>query len=68
MAKNTSSESVLLGVIAWITGILVSLSVGFGMIGKTLTVPYIPVIITVIAGWIVVIGAILSVLIAIFSR
>jgi len=65
MAKNQSS---LMGVLVWIVGILVSLAVGFGMIGQTLIVPSIPVIITQIAGWIVVIGAIISVIIAIFAQ
>lgn len=54
--------------LAWIVGILVSLAVGSGMIGKILTIPFIPAIITVIAGWIVVIGAIISVVAAIFNR
>ena len=65
MAKNQSS---LMGVLVWIVGILVSLAVGFGMIGQTLIVPSIPVIITQIAGWIVVIGAVISVILAIFNQ
>jgi len=64
MAKSSGG---LMGIIAWITGILVSLAVGFGMIGETLTVPAIPAIVTIIAGWIVVIGAIVSVIMAIFK-
>ena len=58
----------LLWIIAWITGILVSLAVGFGMIGQTLIVPFIPTVLTVIAGWIVVIGAVVSVIMAIFTK
>ena len=61
----------LMGVIAWITGILVSLAVGFGMIAKTLTVPFLSAgnnIITVVAGWIVVIGAVISVIMVIFNK
>lgn len=58
--------------LAWIVGILVSLAVGAGMIDKTLTVPFISNfmngIIIVAAGWIVVIGAIISVIVAIFER
>jgi len=54
--------------IAWIVGILVSLAVGSGMIQGILDVPYIPEIITIIAGWIVVIGAIISVVAALFGR
>lgn len=63
MAKKVT----FLGVVAWIVGILVSLAVGFGMIGQTLNIPFIPSIITIIAGWIVVIGAIVSVIAAILK-
>jgi len=55
----------ILDVIMWVVGVLVSLAVGFGMIDKILTVRWIPEIITVIAGWIVVIGIIIGVIIAI---
>ena len=54
--------------VAWIVGVLVSLAVGSGMIQKVLVVPGIPEVITQIAGWIVVIGAIVSVIAAIFSK
>ncbi|MBP7708449.1 hypothetical protein KA107_02095 [Candidatus Pacearchaeota archaeon] len=67
MAKKESVFD-LSAFIAWVTGILVSLAVGSGMISQTLAVPYIPAIITVIAGWIVVIGAIISVILALFKR
>ncbi len=62
MAKK---EGGLLGILMWVVGVLVSLSVGFGMIDQTLSVPYIPVIITVVAGWIVVIGSLIGVVMAI---
>jgi len=69
MAKATGKpESGLIGIVVWITGILVSLAVGFGMVAETLTIPYIPAIITIIAGWVVIVGAILSVIIAIFNK
>ena len=61
----------LIDTIAWVTGILVSLSVGFGMIGKTLTIPFLSMggnIITVLAGWIVVIGTIVGLILAIFNK
>ena len=63
MANNN-----LIGVITWIVGILVSLAVGSGMIEGKLPIPGIPAIITVIAGWVVVVGAIISVILAIFSK
>ena len=59
MAKTT-----LLGVLMWIVGVLVSLAVGFGMTSGTLTVPYVQVIVP-IAGWIVIIGTIIGIVIAI---
>ena len=57
----------LVNLAAWITGILVSLAVGFGMIDRTLTVPYIGVV-TVYAGWIVVILTIVSLVLAIANK
>ncbi|MAH49373.1 hypothetical protein CMI37_26350 [Candidatus Pacearchaeota archaeon] len=62
------SNAGLMGIVAWIVGVLVSLAVGFGMIGQTLTVPFIPEVITVIAGWVVVIGAVIGVIMAIFAK
>ena len=61
--KNIS----LLDVLIWLVGILVSLSVGFGMTSGTLIVPFLPLVITQIAGWIVVAGAILSVVLVIIK-
>lgn len=56
--------SQLWGFIVWVTGVLVSLAVGFGMIGRNgvpvLRIWYVPDIVTVTAGWIVVILAILG--------
>ena len=63
MANNN-----LIGIITWIVGVLVSLAVGSGMIDSTLAIPGIPSIITVIAGWVVVVGAIIGVIVAIFGK
>lgn len=60
MAKKAG----LLVVLIWIVGVLVSLAVGFGMISGTLAVPYVQVIVPA-AGWVVVIGTIISVIAAI---
>ncbi len=60
-------ENSLIGIFAWIVGILVSLAVGSGMIDKTLVIPGLNSV-TVIAGWVVVVGAILSVILAIFKK
>ncbi len=64
MAKSSTS---LLGIITWIVGIIVSLAVGFGMISGTLTVPYIKAVVP-IAGWVVVVGTIIGVIMAIAQR
>lgn len=64
---NGKPISNLVNLTAWITGVLVSLAVGFGMIGGILTVPYVQPIIP-IAGWIVVILTIVSVVLGIADR
>lgn len=67
MAKETSS---LLNLVAWLTGVIVSLAVGFGMIGRTLTLPTWlgGDVVAMIAGWIVVITTLLSVIIALIKQ
>ena len=58
----------LIEITTWIVGIIVALAVGSGMIDKTLTVPGLPAIITIVAGWVVVVGAIISFVLAIFKK
>ena len=60
-------KSKVVGLVVWITGVLVSLAVGFGMISGTLTIPYIQVIVP-IAGWIVVVLTIIGVVLAIVNK
>ena len=60
--KNT-----IVGIMLWIVGVMVSLAVGSGMINGVLSIPMIPSIVTIVAGWIVVIGAIISVILTIFN-
>jgi len=70
-AVQTKSVGVLeslWGLIAWLTGILVSLAVGFGMIAGTLSIPSIPVEVTATAGWIVVVLAVLGAILKIIDR
>jgi len=62
MAKTS-----LMGIVAWIVGVIVSLAVGFALIDGVIAVPYIGVV-NIIAGWIVVLGAIIGVIMAIFSK
>ena len=54
----------VLNFVAWLTGVIVSLAVGFALIGGTLSVPYIGVV-NEIAGWIVVITTIISAILAV---
>jgi len=69
MGKTMSK---LISLVVWITGALVSLAVGFGMAQGALTVPWLTNIgagiATVIAGWIVVILTVISVILAIVNR
>ena len=62
----------LLKLAIWLTGILVSLAVGFGMISGTLTIPYINLLwnglILIVVGWIVVVLTLISVVLAIIDK
>ncbi len=67
MAKQSTS---VLNFVAWLTGVIVSLAVGFGMVGGTLTLPSWlgGSIVAMIAGWIVVITTLLSVVLALIKK
>lgn len=61
----------VLNFVVWLTGILVSLSVGFAMIGGTLTLPVWlggNFFVAEIAGWIVVITTFVSAALAILNK
>ena len=65
MAKKSSGGlSSVLSFLVWVAGVLVSLAVGFGMIGGTLVVPWVQPIVPA-AGWIVVILAAVGVILKI---
>ena len=70
MAKGAVSQ--LLNFVAWLTGVLVSLAVGFGMAQGTLAIPWLDAInaavATVIAGWIVVVLTIVGAILAILNK
>ena len=76
MAKKTKvgkKPRNIAGIIAWIVGVLVSLSVGSGMAEEVLTIPAIysvvgSNIITIVAGWIVIVGTILGIVMALFGK
>lgn len=72
MAKQKSK---ILGVIAWITGIVVSLAVGFGLINGVLGLPrwlgggtVIGDFIVIAVGWIVVATTLISAILAILEQ
>jgi len=65
MAKQNST---VLSFLAWFVGVMVSLAVGFGMTGKTLVIPYIPEVVTIVVGWIVVITTLVGVVMAILRK
>lgn len=68
MARKAPKKplTIAVDVLLWLTGVLVSLAVGFGMISKTLTIPYIQPIVP-IAGWVVVILTIISAILTIID-
>jgi hypothetical protein len=67
MAKQASS---VLNLVAWLTGVIVSLAVGFGMIGGTLSLPSWlgGSVVAMVAGWIVVITTLLSIVLALLKQ
>lgn len=68
MAKKGTLGKVL-AFIAWLTGVIVSLSVGFAMTDQILTLPLWlgGATVAVVAGWIVVITTIVGVVLAIIN-
>ena len=68
MAKQKGALAQVWGIVAWVTGVLVSLAVGFGMVNGTLPVKYIPVEVTAVAGWIVVIFTLFGALFKILGK
>ncbi len=59
----------VLNFIAWLTGVLVSLSIGFAMIGGTLTLPSWlgGSVLALIVGWVVVITTVIGAVMAILQ-
>lgn len=68
MAKKQSRA--VLTFVTWLTGILVSLSIGFAMIGGTLTLPWWlgGSVLAMIVGWVVVITTVISAVLAILEK
>ena len=67
--KEKSSELFrLLRFLSWMGGLLVSFAVGFALIDRIITVRWIDVLITQIAGWIIICVAFLSAILSIIKR
>ena len=68
--KMAKSSGRFLSFIAWLTGVLVSLSVGFAMVEGTLSLPTWlgGNVLAMIVGWIVVVTTIISVIMAIVNK
>lgn len=64
MVKNPK----FLSFIAWLTGVLVSLAVGFAMVDQVLYIWWVPILITQIAGWIVIVTTVVSVILALIKN
>ena len=64
MPKN-NFLSKFLNFIGWLTGVVVSLAVAFGMIDGVLTIRFIPHAVLVVFGWIVVATTLIGMLIGI---
>jgi hypothetical protein len=68
--KKTPFVEVLLNFVAWASGFLVSIAVGYAMIGGTLTLPSLlgGEIVSNIVGWIVIVTTVLSVVLSFFRK
>ena len=68
MAKKEGAAKSILSFIVGLAGVLVSLAVGFGLIDGVLTVRWIPEVVTMIAGWIVVVLTIIGLILALVNK
>ena len=69
MAKGKQSGKIL-NLIVWLTGIIVSLAVGFAMVGGTLTLPWWlgGNTVSMLAGWVVVVTTFVSGVLALLNQ
>ena len=68
VVKHVSPLASLWSFVIWVTGVLVSLAVGFGMAYNTLIIPRIPEIVTSTTGWFVVVLTVLGVLLKVVDK
>jgi len=57
----------LVSLVMWLTGVIVALAVGFGLIDGVLAVPFVGIV-NVVAGWVVVVLTILGVVLAVLDN
>lgn len=67
-ARKSTPLGIVVSLLSWLTGVIVSLAIGFGMIDRVLTITWIPAGITVFFGWVVVVATILGVIFAIAKQ
>ena len=67
MAKKNSKA---LNFVAWLTGVIVSLAVGFALVGGTLTLPWWlgGDVLALVAGWVVVVTTLIGVVLAVLNK
>jgi hypothetical protein len=70
MIKDESGKvkNSLLKFLTWLTGVIVSLMMGFAMINRYIIVPHVPILAVIIAGWAVLIVTVLNIILAIFKK
>jgi flagellar biosynthesis protein FliQ len=66
MSRN-NFLSKFLSFIGWLTGVIVSLAVAFGMIEGVLTIKFIPQVVMIIFGWIVILTTLLGAMMSIMK-
>jgi hypothetical protein len=66
--KTGTTLAAVWGFVAWLTGVIVSLAVGFGLVTGTLFLPKIPLVVTMTAGWIVVVLTALGAVLALIDK
>ncbi|MBT7706655.1 hypothetical protein HN747_04360 [archaeon] len=57
----------LVSLVMWLTGVIVALAVGFGLIDGVLAVPYVGIV-NVVAGWVVVVLTVIGVVLAVLDN
>ncbi len=63
-SKTKGSLLKLLKFSTWLTGIVVSLMMGFAMVNKYIIVPKVPILAVIIAGWAVIVTTVLNVVLS----